>query len=210
MGYDPNGTWDWNNFWKITAGVTIIGGLVVGTILTGGALSVVLAGASIGAISGAIGATVSTTISGDWDNFGNNFLMGTFAGGVSGAVAASPLGLGWQIGINTALGVANYAATTAINGGDITLGGLLFSGISGSLAGSVGGSGFMNGNSMANSFIAFGGKNFFNGLGTNFMNTGLEIFVRNSINAFIVGGALNGGYSQLSSWLNREGRFLGI
>lgn len=81
----------WDNFWKVLGGVALIGVLVVGTIFTGGALSVVLAGAAIGAISGAIGATVSTAISGDWANFGNNFLMGTVVGGISGAIAASPL-----------------------------------------------------------------------------------------------------------------------
>jgi len=198
----------WDNFWKVLGGVALIGALVVGTIFTGGALSVVLAGAAIGAISGAIGATVSTAISGDWANFGNNFLMGTVVGGISGAIAASPLGLGWQDGLNAVLGGANYAMTTAINGGNITLGGLLFSGATGALAGLVGGAGFMKGNTMGSATAAFGTKNFFKVIGANFLKAGLEIVVRNSINAFVVGGALNGGYAKLSSWLNPEGKFL--
>ena len=60
---------------KIVGGVAIISGCVVGSIFTGGTLSVVLAGATI---------EVTT-------------------GGISGAVAASPLGVGVQIGINSAL-----------------------------------------------------------------------------------------------------------
>lgn len=199
----------WDNFWKVLGGVALISALVVGTVLTGGVLSVVLAGAAIGAISGAIGATVSTTISGDWSNFGNSFLMGTIVGGISGAIAASPLGIGMQIGINAALGVANYAITTAINGGKITLGGLLFSGATGGLAGLVGGAGFMKGNTIGTAAAAFGAKNFFNVIGTNFMKTGLEIVVRNSINAFVVGGALNGVYAKLSNLFNSEGKFIG-
>ena len=91
MGYDPTGTWDWGNFWKVVAGIGIVTALVVGTIFTGGTLSVVLAGAAIGAIGGAIGATVSTTLLNDWENFGNNFLIGTIGGAISGAVGASTI-----------------------------------------------------------------------------------------------------------------------
>ncbi len=207
MGYDPNGTWNWGNFWKVVGGVAIIGALVVGSIFTGGVLSVVLAGAAIGAISGAIGATVSTAISGDWKNFGNNFLMGTIVGGISGAVAASPLGIGWQIGINSVLSIANYAITTKINGENMTWGGILFNGVAGALSGFVGGSGFMKGNTMANAFVAFGGKNFLKEIGVNFWKTGLDIVARYSINAFIVGGALNGLYSKFSVKLNNKGAF---
>ena len=207
MGYDPNGTWNQGNFWKVLGGAAIIGALVVGSIFTGGALSVVLAGAAMGAISGAIGATVSTVISGDWENFGNTFLMGTIVGGISGAVAASPLGIGWQIGINSVLSIANYAITTKINGENMTLGGILFSGVAGALSGFVGGHGFMKGNTITNAFIAFGGKNFLKELGVNFWKTGLDIVARNSINAFIVGGALNGLYSKFSVKLNNKGAF---
>ncbi|MGN0819004.1 MAG: RHS repeat-associated core domain-containing protein [Christensenellaceae bacterium] len=210
MAIDPTGTWNWGNFWKVLGGIAIIGALVVGSIFTGGVLSVVLAGAAIGAISGAIGATVSTAISGDWKNFGNNFLMGTIVGGISGAVAASPLGIGWQIGINSMLSMANYATTTKINGENITLGGILFSGVAGALSGFVGGAGFMKGNSMANAFVAFGGKNFLKEIGVNFWKTGLDIVARNSINAFIVGGALNGFYSIFSSSFNNKRHFLGF
>ena len=107
------------------------------------------------------------------------------------------------------LNVSNYAVTTAISGGNITLGGLLFSSITGAIAGAVGGSGLMNGNTMASAAAAFGAKNFFKTIGANFWTKGFEIVARNSINAFVVGGALNGGYSRLSYWLNPQGKFLG-
>lgn len=48
--------------------------------------------------------------------------MGTIAGGISGAIAASPLNIGWQRGFNVLLNVSNYAVTTAISGGNITFG----------------------------------------------------------------------------------------
>ena len=47
MNVDPTGTSFWENFWKVVAGVVIIGGLVVGSIFTGGMLSIVLTGAAM-------------------------------------------------------------------------------------------------------------------------------------------------------------------
>lgn len=56
----------------------------------------------IGAAAGGIGAGISTAVSGGGDihDFGNAFLMGTATGAISGAAAASPLGMGAQMGIN--------------------------------------------------------------------------------------------------------------
>lgn len=133
--------------------------------------------------------------------------MGTIAGGISGAIAASPLNIGWQRGLTVLLNVSNYAVTTAISGGNITLGGLLFSSITGAIAGAVGGSGLMNGNTMASAPAAFGAKNFFKTIGANFWKKSFDIVVRNSINAFIIGGALNGAYSRFSYWLNPQSQF---
>ena len=210
MFSDSTGCASWiDNLLKALAGVAIIGALVVGSIFTGGTLSVVLAGAAIGAVAGAISSTISTAISGDWSNFGNSFLMSTAFGGVSGAIAASPLNIGWQMGLNAVLNVSSYAVTTTINGGNITLGGLLFSSATGVITGIVGGSGLMNGNTMASAAAAFGAKNFFRTIGANFWKKGFDIAVRNSINAFIIGGALNGAYSQFSYWLNPQGQFVG-
>lgn len=118
--------------------------------------------------------------------------------------------MGWQIGINALIGVSNYAITTALNGDNITLGGLIFSLSTGALAGFVGGSGFMNGNAMGTVAAAFGSKNFFKIIADNFIKQGLDIVVRNAINAFFVVGGLNGGYSKLSSYFNPDGKFLGL
>ncbi|HBP25895.1 MAG TPA: hypothetical protein DD618_02965 [Acholeplasmatales bacterium] len=126
MGYDPMGTFNWGNFWKIAGGVALIAGLVAGTILTGGALSVILAGAAIGAVGRGIGAGISTAISGgSFDDFADSFLTGTITGAISGAIASSPLGVAGQIGANVAIGMGSYAFTQAIGGKDITLGGLI-------------------------------------------------------------------------------------
>jgi hypothetical protein len=67
----------------------------------------------------------------------------------------------------------------------------------------------MKGNTIGSVAAAFGAKNFFKVIGENFLKAGLNIVVRNSINAFFVGGALNGGYAKLSGLLNPEGEFLG-
>ena len=187
---------DERNGWKIVAGVAIITGLVIGSIFTGGALSVVLAGATIGALGGGIGATVSTAISGDWNNFGNSFLTSTITGGISGAIGATGLGIGVQIGANALFGVGNYAATTALNGGQFTLGGIISSTVFGGIAGAIGGSGLMDGsNNMVNAFISFTGKNY---LATMTANISSKIIIKSliriSINAIIISGVLNGLY----------------
>ena len=115
---------------KIVGGVAIISGCVVGSIFTGGTLSVVLAGATI---------EVTT-------------------GGISGAVAASPLGVGVQIGINSALGAVNYVGTQLFSGDNITLGELIFNAGVGAICGWIGQSGWMQGQ-ITSAFSAFTGEN---------------------------------------------------
>ena len=115
---------------KIVGGVAIISGCVVGSIFTGGTLSVVLAGATI---------EVTT-------------------GGISGAVAASPLGVGVQIGINSALGAVNYVGTQLFSGDNITLGELIFNAGVGAICGWIGQSGLMQGQTTS-AFSAFTGEN---------------------------------------------------
>ena len=146
---------------KIIGGVAIIAGCVVGSIFTGGALSVVLAGAAIGAAAGGIGAGISTAVSGgNIHDFANAFLMSTATGAISGAVAASPLGVGAQMGINAALGAANYAGTQLLSGGNTTLGGLIANAVIGAFCGKIGQSGWMQGQTTS-AFVAFAGKNAF-------------------------------------------------
>jgi len=208
MGYDPMGTWDWGNFWKITGGLVLIGGLVAGTILTGGALSIVLAGAAIGAIGGGVGAGVSTILSGgNISDFANAFLVGTVSGAISGAIAASPLGIGSQIAVNSLLGAANYSATQALSGQKITLGGLVANTVLGGAMGFVGGNGFMNGNTAANAFAAFGGRNFFSHL---VQYVSMNTLYRVGVNSLVLGGTASGAYSRfISNKFNEEGAFFG-
>ena len=192
---------------KIVGGVAIIAGCVVGSIFTGGALSVVLVGAAIGATAGGIGAGISTAVSGgDIHDFANAFLMSTAAGAISGAVAASPLGVGAQIGINAALGAVNYAGTQLLNGGNITLGGLLVNAGIGALCGWIGRSGWMQGQTTS-AFVAFAGKNALKHV-VGMVET--ETLLRMTLPASILGGVGGGIYGRLSSQFNPNGNFIGI
>ena len=210
MNVDPTGTSFWENFWKVVAGVVIIGGLVVGSIFTGGMLSIVLTGAAMGAIFGGLGSVVSTLITGDWDNFGNTFLIGTIAGGISGAFGATGFNVGWQIGINAVIGVGNYSLTTIMNGDSITIGGLVSSAIFGAVAGAVGGNGLMKGNQLTDAFIAFNGKNFFSTMSAN-LSRFIRPFIKQIFSYLIIGGLFNGLYAQLvQKNFNPDGDFFGF
>lgn len=52
MGYDPNGTFDWNNFWKTALGVTAaveLAALAIGaTIVSGGSFGLLAAWFAMG------------------------------------------------------------------------------------------------------------------------------------------------------------------
>ena len=180
-------SFDWKkDWWKIALSGFIIVGLVVGTIFTGGVLSVVLAGAALGAAGGFAGATISTAITGDWANWGNAVLVGTIVGGISGALSAVPgIGLLGQIGINAVLGMGNYAVTNAISGKPITAGGLAMSFVLGAVGGLIGGPGSAS-------------------------MPGLKEIFFEGVNAIVVGGAADGGYSVLiGDRYNPNGNFWG-
>ena len=209
MYADPSGHMpEWlSTTLKIIGGVAIIAGCVVGSIFTGGALSVVLAGAAIGATAGGIGAGISTAVSGgDIHDFANAFLMSTATGAISGAVAASPLGVGAQIGINAALGAASYAGTQLLSGGNITLGGLIVSAGIGALCGWIGQSGWMQGQTTS-AFVAFAGKN---ALKHVVGMVGTETLLRMTLPAFLLRGVGGGIYGRLSAQFNPNGNFIGI
>lgn len=209
MYADPSGHMpEWlSTTLKIIGGVAIIAGCVVGSIFTGGALSVVLAGAAIGATAGGIGAGISTAVSGgDIHDFANAFLMSTATGAISGAVAASPLGVGAQIGINAALGAANYAGTQLLSGGNITLGGLIVNAGIGALCGWIGQSGWMQGQTTS-AFVVFAGKN---ALKHVVGMVGTETLLRMTLPAFLLGGVGGGIYGRLSAQFNPNGNFIGI
>ena len=215
MYTDTQGTNEWSDFWngiggsivKILGGAILIGAFALGSVFTGGLLSVVLAGAAIGAFGGAIGGGISGLISGGGlQGFANGFLTGAVTGAISGAVAASPLEIGFQIGINAGLGVLNYTMTSGLNGQSITLGGLVTSGISGAIGGLLGGSGWMNGTGVKDLLRIDVVKNF---LKYALSYAGLKWTIKTAINTLFVSGLSGGLYGRLSNWVNSGGDFIG-
>lgn len=99
------------------------------------------------AVGGAIGAAISAVSSAatqkaltgtiNWKSvavaFGSGF--------VSGAVAASPLGIGWQIGIGAGLGTASYAVDCKVNKKAIAVDELAVATLGEGLSGLIGGPG---------------------------------------------------------------------
>lgn len=166
----------------------VVGGYYCWLHFTGGALSVVLAGAAIGATTGGIGAGISTAVSGgNINDFANAFLMSTLTGAISGAVASSPLGVGAQIGINSVLSMANYAGVGAI-------------------CGWIGQSGWMQGQTTS-VFVAFAGKN---ALKHVVGMVGMKSLLEMTLPGILLGGIGGGMYARASSIINPNGNFIGF
>ena len=192
---------------KIVGGVTIIAGCIVGSIFTGGMLSVILAGAAVGAIAGGVSAGISTAVSGgSIHDFGSAFLMSTITGAASGAVCASPLGMWAQAGINAGISALTYVGTQLMNEDNITLGGLVSSSIFGFATGAIGGNGWMQ-SSGVKAFIESGAKGFIKNIVS---NVGISSLVRIGAPAVGLGGissALYGKY--VANKYNPNGNFWG-
>jgi len=203
--------WDWASIGKIAAGVAIVAGLVVGSVFTGGTLSVVLAGAAIGAGAGFLGGGISGLASGGGlAGFANGALAGTITGAISGAFAASPLGLGWQIGINAIIGAGNYSLNQVFSGSKLTLGGLIAGALTGAIMGWLGGAGWLHGSvgQLLKSDVLFNlSKNFISNalgyLGKEFLTK----FIVATVTTNIAGGIY--GYLE-NTFLNKEGKFFGF
>ena len=214
MGIDPDGnawwnpkSWNWRAIGKVAVGVAIIAGAAIASAATGGAASVILAGAAIGAAAGGAGAAVSTAVSGgDFDDFANSFLMGTATGAVSGAVAASPLGVGGQMVAHSALSVVNYVGTQELSNEKITLGGLIVNASIGAICGKIGQSGWMQGQTTS-AFVAFAGKNALKHVAS---MIGTESLLRMTLPSFFIGGVGGGVYGRISSYFNSHKSFVGI
>ena len=132
--------------------------------------------------------------------------MSTLTGAISGAVTASPLGVGDQIGINSVLNMVNYAGTQAMSGGKITLGGLIFNAGVGAMCGWIGQSGWMQGQTTS-AFVAFAGKN---ALKHVVGMVGMKSLLEMTLPGIFLGGIGGGIYARLSSSLNPNGNFIGF
>ncbi len=91
------------------------------------------------------GAGISTAVSGGTiDDFADSFVMGTATGAISGAIAASPVGMAGQVIANAALGATNHVGTQHMSGKDVTLGGIAFNALAGATCAAFGGNGWLH------------------------------------------------------------------
>ena len=114
MGYDPNGTFDWNNFWKTALGVTAAVGLAAlaigATIVSGGSFGLLAAGFVMGAAASFVGQGIGNVLSGE--NFFNDFsLSSIIMGGLAGAAFITGVGGFWGA---VAIGAVSNAGTSAL------------------------------------------------------------------------------------------------
>ena len=105
----------------ITVGIMAVGGVI---------------GGIIGVVSSAITQNILTgTI--NW----KSVAVAGGAGFISGAVAASPLGLGWQMGIGGGIGAASYIADCGVNKKSVAVDELIVATAGGLASGYIGGPG---------------------------------------------------------------------
>ena len=114
MGYDPNGTFDWNQFWKTALGVTAAVGLaalaVGATIATGGSFGLLAAGFAMGATASVVGQGIGNLVSGE-SFFNDISLSSVVMGGLAGAAFITGVGGFWgAVGI----GAISNAGTSAL------------------------------------------------------------------------------------------------
>lgn len=100
-------------------------------------LGIILVGAAIGAIIGAISNAATQYVMTGTVN-GKSVAVAALTGMVSGAIAASPLGLGWQILFGGIVGGLSYAGDAHVNGEVIELDEAIFSIAMGAISGFIG------------------------------------------------------------------------
>lgn len=112
---------NWQSLAKIVAAVVIIVALGVASVLTGGALAVILAGAFWGALigglaGGVIGGITSALTGGSFlDGFADGLLSGTISGAISGALTGGGQVLGKLVECGTKLGKVLKATSVVTN-----------------------------------------------------------------------------------------------
>lgn len=112
---------NWQSLAKIVAAVVIIVALGVASVLTGGALAVILAGAFWGALigglaGGVIGGITSALTGGSFlDGFADGLLSGTISGAISGALTGGGQVLGKMVECVSKLGKVLKATSVVTN-----------------------------------------------------------------------------------------------
>ena len=119
MGYDPEGTWDWGSFWR-TLGVLVVAALATAAtvaicIATVGTAAPVLIGAGVGFALGMGMSAVTQAVTTGSVDIGKMFLDG-FVGAMSGAVAATGIGLLGSMAVGGVLGGATSVGEDIIDG----------------------------------------------------------------------------------------------
>ena len=103
-------------------------------------LGIMAAGGGIGMVIGAASSAITQYMFNgeiNWKSVG----VASVGGFVSGAVAASPLGLTGQIGVGAAVGAVSYVADCKVNGSVLKVDELAVSAAAGAVSGGIGGSG---------------------------------------------------------------------
>ena len=103
-------------------------------------LGIMAAGGGIGMVIGAASSAITQYMFNgeiNWKSVG----VAAVGGFVSGAVAASPLGLTGQIGVGAAVGAVSYVADCKVNGSALKVDELAVSATAGAVLGRIGGSG---------------------------------------------------------------------
>ena len=103
-------------------------------------LGIMAAGGGIGMVIGAASSAITQYMFNgeiNWKSVG----VAAVGGFVSGAVAASPLGLTGQIGVGAAVGAVSYVADCKVNGSVLKVDELAVSAAAGAVSGWIGGSG---------------------------------------------------------------------
>ena len=103
-------------------------------------LGIMAAGGGIGMVIGAASSAITQYMFNgeiNWKSVG----VAAVGGFVSGAVAASPLGLTGQIGVGAAAGAVSYVADCKVNGSALKVDELAVSAAAGAVSGGIGGSG---------------------------------------------------------------------
>ena len=103
-------------------------------------IEIMAVGGAIGGVIGAVSSAVTQNALTGTINWKSVAVAGG-AGVVSGAVAASPLGIGWQMGIGTGIGTAPYLADCGVNKKSVAVDELIVATAGGLASGYIGGPG---------------------------------------------------------------------